>query len=423
MSIKSVKIENLGARITLFAMLLLCLTGAVFFAKWCLGSTIALQSAYKEVAELAVSLAPSDPQTHYSVAVLNDKSLLMEDLPKSIAAYEQATALSPNDFRLWLALGRARERGGDAAGAEKALRRALELAPNYAEVQWTLGNVLLRQGKAPEAFAEIRKAVQADAKYTGSAVSMAWQIFEGDLAEVRRYLGESTPLNAALAVFLAKEKRFDEAARIWNAVPEDERQNAFRQNGEDLFRELLTAKKYRAALEVGRQTGKATSNQAVGKMTNAGFEEELRAANQNPFDWQIAEGAQPQIGPNNTEKHGGNLSLLFIYNSSDGKDLRPVSQIVAVEAGKKYSFETFYKSDLKTSATLKWEIVDAASGNVLAATGAVVASADWTALKTDFVPPENAEGVIVRLVRDGCKSAICPIVGKVWFDDFVISER
>jgi thioredoxin-like negative regulator of GroEL len=425
MSVKSVKLESSAKRACLLVALLFCLAGVFFFAKWCFGNTIAVQATYtperaapKDVAELAIYLAPNDPQSHYALAVLNEKSFLAEDLPKSLAEYEKATALAPHDFRLWLALGTARERTGDAAGAEKALRKALELAPNYAEVQWTLGNILLRQDKTDEAFAEIRKAVASDAKYVGPAVSTAWQAF-GDIARVKQTLGDSVQINSALAVFLAREKRFEEALQIWNALPENEKKTTFKQNGEDIFKEMIAAKKYRSALEVQRQFSE-TANQAVGKFTNAGFEEKIITASPNIFDWQIPEGLHPQIGPNNAQKRGGNLSLVFIFNSSDGKEFRTVSQTIAVEPGKKYNLEAFYKSELKASATLRWEIADVSDGKLLATTAAVSANADWTSLNAEFTAPENTEAVIVRLVRDGCKTSICPISGSIWFDDFSI---
>jgi tetratricopeptide (TPR) repeat protein len=423
MSLKSIKLESPAKRVALLVAVLICLAGAFFFAKWSFANTIAVQSAYnaeraapKDLAELAVYLAPGDPQTHYALAVINEKSFVMEDFTKSVAEYEMATALSPNDFRLWLALGKARERGGDAAGAEKALRKALELAPNYSEAQWTFGNALLRQGKTEEAFNEIRKSVANDSKYVAPAVSTAWQISGGDLAQVRQNLGDSAALNSALAVFLSKQKRFDEALQIWNALPENDRKTTFKQNGEDLYKEMIAAKKYRAALQLQNQSGNTAS---VGKITNSGFEEKINPSNPGAFEWQIAEGAQPRIGPNDAQKHGGALSLLLIFNSSDGKDFRSVSQVVAVEPGRKYNFETFYKSDLKASATLKWEIADA-DGKVLATTDAVSGSAEWTSLKADFTAPENMDAVTVRLARDGCKSIICPISGSIWFDDFSI---
>lgn len=420
--IKSINLETPARRALLLVAALVCLAGVYFFAKWCLGSTIATQSLYREVTEFAINLAPSDPQTHFSLAVLNEKSFVMEDLPKSLAEYEKATALSPNDFRLWLALGKSRERSGDAEGAEKALRRALELAPNYSEVQWTLGNVLLRQDKISEAFTEIRKAVAGDAKYVNPAVSIVWQISGGDIALVKQNLGDSAAINSALAIFLVKEKRFEEALQIWNSLPENDKKTTFRQNSDAFFNETIAAKKYRVALQIQKQISE-TANQEVGKITNGGFEEAMKAASASVFDWQIADGLQPQIGPNNAQKHGGNLSLLIIFNSSDGKDFRSISQNIVVEEDKKYSFETFYKSELKTAATLRWEIVDAADGKVLATTAATSGNSDWTSLKAEFTAPANTEAVTIRLARDGCKSPFCPISGSVWFDDFQLTEN
>jgi tetratricopeptide (TPR) repeat protein len=423
MSVKSIKLKSPVHRAALIAAALVCLTGAFFFAKWCFANTLTTQSSQKELTEFAAGVAPSDPQAHYALGVLYEKSFLAEDLPKSLAEFEKAAALSPNDFRLWLALGKARERVGDASGAENALRKALELAPNYSEIQWTLGNVLLRAGKTGEAFAEIRKATVSDPKYVNPAISTAWQISGGSVAEIKQNLGDSAQINSALAVYLAKQKRFDEAMQAWNALADNDKKTTFKQNGDELYKALTEAKKYRAALEIQRQTTESGNiGYAFGKITNGGFEEAI-AAGQNLFNWQIADGAKPQIGVDNQQKHGGNLSLLIIFNSGDGKDFRDVSQTIVVEPGKKYSFEMFYKSSLKTSATLKWEFVDASDGKLLAATEAISANADWTSVKTEFNAPENTEAVTLRLARDVCKTGICPISGSILFDDFSISDK
>lgn len=420
MPVKSIKLESAGKRVMLLAAALFLLGGTFFFAKWCFANTFAAQAIFFEVAEIAIDLAPDDPQPHYSLAVLKEKSFSTEDLPKSLEEYEKAAALSPNEFRLWLAVGKARARVGDGDGAEKALRRALELAPNYAEVQWTLGNNLIRQGKTDEAFAEIRKAAAGDPKYSAPAVSIAWQIFGGDVAQIMQNLGDSSRINSALAVFLAKQKRFDEALQIWSALPENEKKTTYKEAADNLYKEMIAAKKYRAALEIQKEISDESGNRVIGKIANGGFEDEIKSAGQNVFEWQIADGTKPQIGPNNTEKHGGNLSLLIIFNSPDGKDFREVSQIVAVETGRRYEFEAFCRSQLKASATLKWEITDAADGKVLAATGAISSVADWTSLTTAFTVPEGTEAVNVRLARESCAGLICPISGSVWFDDFSI---
>lgn len=421
MSAKSIKLNTTAWRAIVPLLAILCVVFAYFFAKWFFANTLATRVVYKEIAQFAVELAPADPQTHYASAVLHEKTFLPGDFEKSLAEYEQAAALSPSDFRLWLELGKARDRAGDSQGAETALRRAAELAPNYSQVQWTLGNFLLRQGKETEAFAEIRKAAESDKTYANPAIAGAWQLFQGDVARIKTYVGESDNLKAAFASVLAREKRFDEALEVWNALPDAARKNDYKANGEEIYQKMLEAKKYRSALKVFADIVESDDKKfAVGQVTNGGFEGETPKS-PSVFEWQFADGVEPQIGIDNTQKHGGNISLKLIFNNTDGKAFRPITQSVAVEAGKKYVFETFYKSELRTQATVKWEILDANDNKVLAATEPIVANADWTSLKTEFVAPVTTEAVTLRLVRVPCSSTLCPISGKLWFDDFALN--
>ncbi|MCA1639735.1 MAG: carbohydrate binding domain-containing protein, partial [Acidobacteria bacterium] len=150
---------------------------------------------------------------------------------------------------------------------------------------------------------------------------------------------------------------------------------------------------------------------------------EVKTKDASVFEWQIADGLQPQIGFDDREKRGGNRSLVVVFNSATGKDFRSIFQTIVVESGKSYRFEMFYKADLKTAATLKWEIVDAASDKILAATGSILANSDWTNLQAEFTAPETTQAVVLRLAREGCKSGICPIAGKVWLDDFSVIQQ
>lgn len=424
MSVKSLQLNSTARRAGVIALGLCCVIFLVFALKWYFGNSIAARAGYKEVAEFALNLAPNDPQTHYTLAIFNEKVFTPENLQKSLAEYEQAAALAPNDYRVWLGLGKARERSGDAAGAELALRKSLELAPNYALVQWTLGNILLRQGKTSEAFAELQKAAEGDIKYAAPTVSTAGQIFDGDLAQIRQNIGTSSQINFALVTYLANQKRFDEALEIWNSLPSEEKKTVFKDSGKQFFAQMLAAGKYRNALQIQNQISEADGEApALGKIFNGGFENEVAAAKSDIFVWQIADGTNPQIGFDDAQKHGGTRSLVIIFNSLDGKEFRQISQSVAVESNKKYTLEFFYKSALKTSSTLKWEIIDASNGNLLAATEGIAADSDWTKLQTEFTAPENTEAVMLRLARDTCQSSICPITGKVWFDDFNLVSR
>ena len=417
---KTIKLESAWRRAVLALAGFVCLTATFFFVKWCFANAIAARAPLKEVAELSVDLSPNDPQTHYALAVLTETSFLLEDLPKSLAAFERATALAPSDFRLWLELGKSRERNGDAAGAELALKKSLALAPNYAEVQWRLGNVLLRRGKTEEAFDEMRKAAESSNVYSAAFMKTLWGISGGDLESVKRHLGASIVLNSKLALSLAYQKRYDEALELWNSLPAGEKKTLLKTTGEELAGLMLAAKNYRAVLLIQQSVAEQTEAEtfAPGKIFNGGFESEVRRGQANVFDWQIADGAQPQIGFDDREKLGGSRSLVVIFNSPTGKDFRPVSQTIVVEAKRKYVFESFYKSDLKTIATVHWEIIDASTDKILATTAGAAAAVGWTPLKTEFVTAETTQAVTVRLGRETCKSLLCPISGKIWFDDF-----
>lgn len=419
MAIKTINLSSIALRAGLFAAGLLCVLAVYFAVKWCLASTLAVQTQSLEIAEFAAGLAPDDPKPHYAMAALYEKTFIAEDFPKALEKYERAASLAPDDFRLWFDLGRARDRDGDAKGAEKAFRKAVELAPHYSRVHWALGNLLLRQGNTEEAFAEIRSAVENDASLAKPAVNVAWQFFDADVQLISQKIGDSIPIKSALSAFLAGQQRFDEAFTLWNALSPEEKRNTFKAEGEALFQNLLAAKKYRDALDVQSQINPTEGEKIeVGRIFNAGFEADVKTANPGFFEWSIAEGLQPQIGYDGAQKRGGNRSLVIVFNSPDGKDFRAVQQNVAVEGGKRYVFETFARADLKTQATVKWEIVDTASGQILASTDNLPAMSDWTALTAEFTTAPAAQAITIRLARAACPISICPITGKVWFDDF-----
>ena len=419
MTNKFVKLNTAVGRAALFAAALLCVSAVYFPVKWFLAGTLAANTDYIDAAEYAARLAPGDPQIHYRLAALRDRSFVAEDLPKALAEYEKAVSLSPDDFRYWFDLGRARERSGDSAGAEKALRKALELAPNYSRIHWTLGNLLLRQGNTEEAFVEIRRAVENDPSYANPAVNIVWQFFDGDISLISRKIGDSDQIKFALVSFLAKQKRYDEALEIWNKLPDADKKTVYLTNGQELLQTLIIAKRFRDALAVQLQIGTPEAEKfEIGKISNPGFENNITPSGALPFSWNIADGVQPQIGFDDQQKHGGNRSLVVVFDSPAGKDFRGIGQIIAVESGKHYNFEYFARAELKSPATVKWEIADAADGRILAATAAVPEKFDWAALTAEFTTAATTQAVVIRFARVPCPTSLCSILGKVWFDDF-----
>lgn len=88
------------------------------------------------VAERAVSLSPSDPETHRIKATV---FYMLKGLPQAAAELELAVSLRPRDDSLWLQLGMLRDEMGDASGAVIAFNESIRLAPYYALPRWQRG--------------------------------------------------------------------------------------------------------------------------------------------------------------------------------------------------------------------------------------------------------------------------------------------
>ncbi|MGQ0543155.1 MAG: tetratricopeptide repeat protein [Blastocatellia bacterium] len=126
---KKILINSGARRVGLIAAGLVCLAAACFGVKWGFANTIAARADIVEVAELSKDLAPDDPQTHYSLAVLLDKTFDPADSAAAIREFETAAALSPHNYLIWLELGKALERYGEQERAERSFLRAQALAP------------------------------------------------------------------------------------------------------------------------------------------------------------------------------------------------------------------------------------------------------------------------------------------------------
>lgn len=408
----------------LVGLVVLAAVLAFFFVRWHFANAVASRidpkiPESKLVIESLVALGPSDPQTHYAAASIFEKTFESGDLERSLREYETAAALAPNNYQMWINLGRARNLAGDAAGADAALKKALELAPNYAAVQWAYGNFLIRDGRTDEGFRLASLAARANPDFARSAVSIALQIFEGNVGEVQRILGEGEAVNAALTTALSAAERYEDAVAAWAKIEKPVMQTSQKPLGEKLIERLIAAKRFRLAASVTSDLAEQDSDKAtIGEISNGGFEAGIKQQKAKLFEWQIQDGKEPQIGLSESQKRSGKLGLMMIFNSFDASEFRTISQTIAVEPGKAYDFEGFYRSDLKAAAALKIEFVDAANSVIIAATPPLALAGDWATLRTRINVPQNTDGIIVRLARENCSGAACRITGRLSFDDF-----
>lgn len=408
------KLTNLPARSVAIGGFLVVIALFAFSLLTLVGNAVARGADNPAAAEFAAWVAPGEPFAYFVSGFYLERSMRPEDLPRSLEMFEKAAALEPNDWFLWLEYGKALERNGKPAEAEKALRHAASVAPNYSEVLWTLGNLLIRNGEDEEGFAQIRKAVEGNKQFAAPAASLAWDIFRGDIPKVTEAVGDSNAVKAAMAGFLAKQEKFDDALKLWNSIPEGEKRTRHAEAGQQLVQSLLDSKRLAEAVELQSQLSDRSPKLAT--VTNGGFEEDVVTEKPGPLEWKIAEGKNPAVGISVEQRRDGAKSLALIFESRSTGGFRNISQMVAVRPGVEYRFEAFIKTDLKADKTMLWEIADAATGEVIASTPAVSASSGWSPASVDFRTEDGSEGVIVRLVREPCLGSECSISGSAWID-------
>ncbi|HEY0545771.1 MAG TPA: tetratricopeptide repeat protein [Pyrinomonadaceae bacterium] len=420
------KLINLRAplvRVPLIVTIALALFGAWFAARWYIGNTMAdfapdADEGGIETARSAIGFAPGDPLVYLAAANLEMSTLDPSRRAEAVRLYEQSVRLSPNDYRLWLALGRAREQTGDSAGGEKALRRAIELAPAYAYPRWYLGNLLLRAGRTDEAFTELRRAAESNpAAFRPLIFDAAWNIYDKDVGAIEHVVGEGAGVRAQLATFLATHQRAEDAVRLWKSLSAKEKQ-AERKTGEDLFRALFDKKQYRAAQELARDLG-IESGESVGRFANGGFENVVSAPGASLFGWQINSVAQTEVAVDSGQHHSGVRSLRIIFDGFSRPGYYNITQLVVVEPATRYRFEGYVRTqDLKSGGTPLIEVVNTLDNKILGTSQAFpLGRNDWQPVTIEFSTPADTEGIYVRTNRAFC-GEVCPIFGIIWYDDF-----
>jgi Flp pilus assembly protein TadD len=416
-----VNVEPLWRRLVLIVPFAAALLGAWYGVRWCIGNTMADYAPDRATAATALRLAPRDPVVHLKLARFSRISFLPEEIPATLAHYEEAARLSPNDYRLWMEYGAALWDAGDGEAGIRALRRAIGLAPHYARPRWHLGNTLLREGRLEEAFTELRRAGDADTTLRPQIFNMAWQVYGGDLPQILAAVGNSPQARGQLAQYLIGLGRLEDAERLWAGLSASEKQEQ-QEAGAALLRALFSRRQYHAALRVQRDLrAEGASPESI---LNGGFESDIGPAGVDQFDWQVTSPTPPQFAQVAIDPRTGHSgrSLRIAFNATSNLDFKNVSLLVLVAPSARYRLSFYARTEnLKSASTLLTAVLDSTSepAALLGASAPLaVGTSDWQPVSIEFTTGPRTEAITVALSRPACPGEMCPIFGKVWYDDF-----
>jgi hypothetical protein len=375
-----------------------------------------------EDADGAVSRSWNDPEAHLARGhVLYNR----KDLKGALAEFEQAVALRPRDYFLWLYLGRARDEAGDSKGALTALREAVRLAPHYSEPHWQFGNALLRVGQLERAFTQMRQATLADPTLLPVMIDLAWGFYGGDAAAVEQVVQPRTDSERiGLARLFVRKGKVAQAVALFRAAGKikDEERLA-------LLNELLSAKRFKEAYEVwasGRTAEKIAANNGVSSITDPGFEGRVDFT-QTGFDWQLTrdlEGIHLSIG--NSEPREGRYSLLLEWFGNANPSSQAVRQLILVEPNARYHLSFAVRTkEVVTGGLPILAVRDASSQDprlLIESKAFPQGTSGWQEYAVEFKTAEDTVAIIVSVQRQGCSSSPCPMFGKVWLDNLSLQK-
>jgi tetratricopeptide (TPR) repeat protein len=368
---------RIGVSLLAIALCLFLIQASARFGFSRLLTRYALITHSTSVADAAVQLNPSDPDAHRARAAAHN---YQQQPAEAAISLESAVALRPRDDYLWIELGNTREELGDTAGALAALDEAVRWAPYYAHTHWQRGNLLLRMNRSAEGFADLRQAATANRKYLPNLIDLAWGISKGDLKTTQTLININ-----------------DDTERL------------------ALIR-YLAGKSFRDAFILAH--GSASTS-----FLNGGFEDPL-VLNDVTFGWVVAPEQKNHLAIDVSEKLEGAKSLQITFDGNWIPGTPLLSQTIVVDPAKTYRISFAVKTkDLVTGGPPFITVKDAANNQLLGKSENFPSATNpWLTLNFDFTTLPTSQAAVVRLERNSCDSALCPIFGTLWLDQFRIEQ-
>ncbi len=379
--------------------------------------TYAATSNQLDAADQAVRLSPSNADAHYVRAGLLAKADQWSEATKE---YERASSFRPDDYVLWLELGRARDRESDIDGALAAFAESTRHAQFYAKPHWLLGNLLFRIGRRDEALVELRIAAASDPKLLPQAVALAWAAFGGNASAVEEAIQPRTPSSRlALARFLAAHGRAVEALGLFRTTS-----GASAEDRHSLLAALLAGKHFREAFEVWSAIdGRLLQSGAI---TDGSFESAIDL-NEQGFGWRIGRDLRASRVSLDTDKpYNGVYSLRIDWSGESDPSTAVISQLVLVEPKTRYRLSFAARTQELLTVGLPFVMVvdggDEKTAALMKSKTLPQGTSGWQDYVTEFTTPETTRAVRIGIRRETCATPQCAVFGHVWFDKFSLER-
>ncbi len=385
--------------------------------------------AKREGADIAAKYSPRDPLIHWQRGGVYfdaaNEEFEGKRLDVALDELHKATQMSPEDYRVWLALGRALDRSGSTAEARAALDKGLQLAPNHFETRWALGNHLLRAGDRDGSFTQMRLALANRPSALPLVFDYAWNVFQGDGKAIAKALDPPASVRSQMIAMLISRGKVEDGLALWREINSPTAKDVQR-----VTESLVNAGRFAAAYDLWKSAKILDPSRpepdAGSLLANGGFERKFSVNSSTPFyEWRVAPGGVMRVSLDQKEPFEGNYSLRYSFNLDSNTAFTLAAQTMPVKPNKKYCLSFFVRTEeLESLSTPFVEVYDAADiKRSHAATAPIpIRTIKWTEYEIAIPTAATTEALTVRLQRQPCPEDPCPIAGRAWFDDFKVRE-
>lgn len=371
------------------------------------------------VASKAVELTPTDPDAHFAgAAVLSS----LHRTAESVVELEQALALRPADYSLWLQLGLLRDQLGQSAAALAAFDKAIKLAPFYSQPRWQRGNLLLRAGQYDQAFKDLGQAAHSNPERLPALLDLAWNISKGDPNLAARWSQiDSDQGRIVFAKFLARQGKSAEAIAQLRTVA-----HVTEETRRQLVEQILAKGAFNEAFELWKtgQESERGDQQPRTWIHDGGFEGTL-TFDSNGFGWRVPRNLRGvALSLNSGQPHTGSKNLRIDFSGDSNPRAELVSQLILVERSRSYQINFASRAQDLVTGGLPLVVVTDAGGErkQLGQSAPLSGSNDWKVVSLQFSTGSTTSAVVLSVLRENCSTSPCPIFGSLSLDSFSVVQ-
>lgn len=338
---------------------------------------------------------------------------------EAIKDLNQAIALRPEDYLLWLQLGFANYQTNNFADAQNAYDQASHLAPRYAKTEQYFGYLFLKQNNLEQSFFHFRRSAALDPAFFSETVNLARQKFGNDAEAIERAVQPSSLDNKKqlASYFMSNEMMSRGILFFLTGKDLDDKSKI------EFISRLIEKKDFSFAYKIWTSQSDHPAEADDKSIINGGFENEINGA-ENNFGWRFKAEKNIALSIEGANAFSGAANLKIKFNGNSDPATIIISNLSIATSNQKYRLEFATHSLKLISGGLPFiQITDADSGRLLGQSISINSEGhEWQKYKIDFMTGGQTEAVIITVRRQNCFANPCPAFGDLWIDDFELKR-